>query len=66
MNGKCKLSINEEMRALIVQMNPNLMKQMNDTLRYSVNSNESPELLFVIAETFWKLDKMWETVRQLF
>ena len=66
MNGKCKLSINEEMRALIVQMNPNLMKQMNDTLRYSVNSNKSPELLFVIAETFWKLDKMWETVRQLF
>lgn len=46
------------MRALIVQMNPNLMKQMNDTLRYSVNSNKSPELLFVIAETFWKLDKM--------
>lgn len=42
------------------------MKQMNDTLGHSKNSNKLTELLFVIAEKLWELGKMWETaVRQL-
>lgn len=39
-------------------MNPNYMKQKNDTLGYSENSNKLTESLFVILEELWKLGKM--------
>ena len=43
---------------LAVQVNPNLMKEMIDTLGYSENSHKFTELLFVIAEKLWKLGKI--------
>lgn len=46
--------------ALAVQVNPNLMKEMIDTLGYSENSHKLTELLFVITEKLWKLGKMWK------
>ena len=46
--------------ALAVQVNPNLMKKMIDTLGYSENSNKLSQLLFVIAEKLWKLGKIWK------
>lgn len=65
MGNANSIQINE--RALAVQMNPNYMKQMNDTLGYSKNSNKLTESLFVITEKLWKLGKMQETeVNELF
>lgn len=48
---------------LAVQVNPNLMKEMIDTLGYSENSHKLTELLFVIAEKLWKLGKIWKIRR---
>ena len=58
--GKCKLNTNIGGGALAVQVNPNLMKKMIDTLGYSENSNKLSQLLFVIAEKLWKLGKIWK------
>lgn len=50
-------------RTLAVQVNPNLMKQTNDTLGYSENSNKRTESLFVIAKKLWKLGKMGDVAQ---
>lgn len=53
--GNEKLIQYRDGRALAVQMNPNFMKQMNDILEHSENSNKLTESLFVITEKLWKL-----------